>query len=302
MDEVYVASKVEYTCGKYFGCENGTPTKTLLGTMLKSVAGHYKDIVSLTPLTRIDYKIIAEVFTALLETAVKIGCDITVSLLDGHSSNCKCYKELCSGMINLSIVNPLKAGYRILLLFDPVHVFKNFYNNLLNKLYFECPNFEDKFLKPNLQHIKDMYNAELGKSVKIAYRLSDKVLNPATIERSNVSLADLQFHESTIAALNLHAVEKACPEYTETTNFSELIRRWWNLLNSKSTLTGQAKRDCNRESLESKNLDRLDFLASFSSWLEDWENSNSRGLSRETFFCAKQTSSAMPSLIKYLLT
>ena len=114
-----------------------------------------------------------------------------------------------------------------------------------------------------------MYNAELGESVKIAYRLSDNVLNPATIERSNVSLADSLFHESTIAALNLYAVEKACPEYTETANFLELFRRWWNLLNIKSTLTGQAKRDCNRESSESKNLDRLDFLASFSSWLED---------------------------------
>ena len=79
MDEVYVVSKVEYTGGKYFGCENGTLTKTLLGTMSKSVAGHYKDIVSLAPLTRIDSKIIAEVFTMLLEAAVK-----TVSLLDGQ--------------------------------------------------------------------------------------------------------------------------------------------------------------------------------------------------------------------------
>ena len=51
MDEVYDASKVEYTGGKLFGCENGTPTKTLLGTMVKSVAGHYQNIVSLMPLT-----------------------------------------------------------------------------------------------------------------------------------------------------------------------------------------------------------------------------------------------------------
>ena len=182
MDEVYVASKVEYTGGKFFGCENGIPTKTLLGTMLKSVAGRYQDIVSLTPLTK--------VFTILLETAVKIGFDITVSILDGHSSNCKFYKELCSGMINLCIVNPLKAADRIFLLFDPVHLFKKCYNNLINKLYFECPNFEDKVLKPNMQHIKNIYHAEHGKSVKIAYRLSDKVLNPATIERSNVSLVD----------------------------------------------------------------------------------------------------------------
>ena len=205
MDEVYVAGKVEYTGGKCFGCENGIPTKTLLGTMLKSVAGRYQDIVSLTPLTRIDAKIITKVFTTLLETAVKIGFDITVSILDGHSSNCKFYKELCSGMMNLCIVNPLKAADRIFLLFDPVHLFKNFYNNLINKLYFECLNFEDKVLKPNMQHIKNICNAELGKSVKIAYRLSDKVLNPATIERSNVSLADSLFHESPIAALNFYA-------------------------------------------------------------------------------------------------
>ena len=229
---------------------------------MKSVAGRYQDIISLTPLTRIDSKIIAEVFTTLLETAVKIGIDITVNLLDGHNSNCKFYKELCSGVINLSIVNHLNAGYRIFLLFSPVNVFKNFYNYLINKLYFECPNFEDKVLKPNLQHIKDIYNAEHGKSVKIVYRLSDKVL---TIEISNVSLIDSLFHESTIAAMNPYAVEKACPEYTETANFLELIRRGWNLLNIKSTLTGQAKRDCNREPLESKNLDRLDFHLSFSS-------------------------------------
>ena len=182
----------------------------------------------------------------------------------------------------LKYSEPLKAGYRIFLLFDPVHVFKNFYNNLINKLYFECPNFEDKVLRPNLQHIKDIYNAELEKSIKIAYHLSDKVLNPATIEISNVSLADSLFHESTIAA-----------------NFLELIRRWWNLLNMTSTLTGQAKRDCNGEPLESKNLDPLDFLASFSSWLEDWENSNSRGFNRETFFCTKQTSSAKSNQIPF---
>ena len=41
MDEVYVAKKVEFTDGKCIDYENNKPTKTLLGTMLKSLAGRY---------------------------------------------------------------------------------------------------------------------------------------------------------------------------------------------------------------------------------------------------------------------
>ena len=271
--------------------------------MLKSVAGRYHDIVTLTPLTCINSGIVLKVYMTLLKTVVKIGFDVTVTLVDGHSSNCKFYKdELCSGMLNCYIDNPLKSQNRIFLLFDPVHIFKNFYNNFINKKFFVCPLFENEVLKPNMEHVIDIYKTELGKSVKIAHRLSDKVLHPASIERTNVSLADAMFHESTIAALKFYAVKNSRPEYNETANFLQLIRRWWNLLNVKSTLTGQAKLDTNREPLYSTNLYHLDFLKSFASWLEDWDNSNKQGLSKQTFLCAKQTSSAMQGLIPYLLT
>ena len=58
LDEVYAASNVEFVGGKFFGCENGGPTKTLLCTMIKSVAGRYHDVVTLTPLTCINSGII----------------------------------------------------------------------------------------------------------------------------------------------------------------------------------------------------------------------------------------------------
>ena len=238
----------------------------------------------------------------ILETAVKIGFDVTVTLVDGHSSNCKFFKdELYSGMLNCSISNPLKSQNRIFLLFDSVHIFKNFYNNLINKKFFECPVFENEVLQPNIEHILDIYNIELGKSVKIAHRLCDKVLNPASIEKTNVSLADSFFHESTIAALQFYAVKNNRPEYNHTANFLKLIRRWWNLLNIKSTYTGQAKLDANREPINSSKLHRLVFLKSFVSWLENWESSDKQGFSKETFLCAKQTSSSMVGLIPYLL-
>ena len=69
----------------------------------------------------------------------------------------------------------------------------------------------------------------------------------------------------------------------ETANFLEHIRRWWNLLNIKSTLTGKEKRDDNRQALNVDNLNHHDFLSAFSSWLEDWKNSQKRDLSKETF-------------------
>ena len=141
-----------------------------------------------------------------------------------------------------------------------------------------------------MQHIRNVYNLELGKAPKIAHRLSDKVLNPATIEKTNVSLADSLFHESTIAALRTYAEDNHL-EYKETANFLALIRRWWNFLNVKSTLTGTEKRDPNREKLTSDDVSRLN----------EWKKSGTIGLSTETFRCAEQTSNAMPELINYVL-
>ena len=140
------------------------------------------------------------------------------------------------------IPNPLDPGNRIFLFFDPTYLFKNFDSNFINKKYYECPDFDGKTLKPDMQHIPNVYNLELGKAPKIAHRLSDKVLNPAIIEKTNVSLADSLFHESTIAALRTYAAGNYL-EYKETVNFLALIRRWWNFLNVKSTLTGTEKRD-----------------------------------------------------------
>ena len=119
-----------------------------------------------------------------------------------------------------------------------------FYNNILTKQYFQCPNFEGKVLKPNLKHMKRYIQFRTWKKCENSSP-SDKVLHPATIEKSNFSLTDSMFHESTIAALTFYAIENNCPAYNETANFFQLVRHWWNLLNFKSTFTGEAKRDSN---------------------------------------------------------
>ena len=67
MDEVFAHASVEFVGGKFIGCEDGVPTKTLLCTMLKSVACRYHDIVTLTPIKSINSKIIAKVYHQRLE-------------------------------------------------------------------------------------------------------------------------------------------------------------------------------------------------------------------------------------------
>ena len=41
LDEVYTTHRVEYSSGKFYGYENQAVTKTLLGFMIKSVAGRH---------------------------------------------------------------------------------------------------------------------------------------------------------------------------------------------------------------------------------------------------------------------
>ena len=47
IDEIYTAKRLEFQNGKLYGLDNDSPTKTICGFMLSSVAGKYKDMVSL---------------------------------------------------------------------------------------------------------------------------------------------------------------------------------------------------------------------------------------------------------------
>ena len=52
LDEVYSSKRIEYSNGTFFGYENQTITKTLLGFMICSVGGKYYDIVCLFPIDK----------------------------------------------------------------------------------------------------------------------------------------------------------------------------------------------------------------------------------------------------------
>ena len=71
LDEVYNARRVEYSGGKFYGYENQQVTKTLLGFMIKSVAGKFHDMVALVPISNIDADVIDKLWHKVLEVSCK---------------------------------------------------------------------------------------------------------------------------------------------------------------------------------------------------------------------------------------
>ena len=56
-------------------------------------------------------------------------------------------------------------------------------------------------MSANFQLVKDLFNLEFGKPIKMAFWLNNQCLNPQPIERVNVDLAARIFNESTINAM-----------------------------------------------------------------------------------------------------
>jgi hypothetical protein len=301
LDEVYSAKRIEYSNGKFYGYENSEATKTLLCFMVKSVAGKYEDVVAMVPLTSINSEVIARWYDRVLKALTEIRFSIVVTLTDAHSSNRKFFtQELCKGKLSTSFPNPYSPHSPIFLAFDSVHVFKNVFTNLLNRREFHCPPFDGQSISANFRHVEELYKIEMTHAVKYAYKLTDKVLAPQPIERSRVQLADAFFDDSTINGL-----EQICRDekWKETAQFLRLIRRFWNCVNVQSKFAVNRKRDDRRLPITAEDRRQLEFLASFSAWLSEWQKmaTAKTELSRETFLAIRQTTAALTDLATYLL-
>ena len=153
-------------------------------------------------------------------------------------------------------------------------------------------------------HIEQLYNLELGKPVKMAYKLSDKVLHPTNIEKTNVLLADSLFHESTIAALRFYTEE--FPDWRYTADFLQVVRNWWNILNVKSAFIGTRKRNKFMKPVSKEDKNNLATLELFGKWLKQWrETARLSGgktcLTEETFLATIQTTFATVEVASSLL-
>jgi hypothetical protein len=102
----------------------------------------------------------------------KIGLNVVAISVDNFSANRKFFdKELCKGEVKQCVIN--SDGSKTFMTIGSVHNIKNTYNNFLNRKKFQCPDFRgEKIGNPDFHHIEQVYDLELGKPVKIAYKLS----------------------------------------------------------------------------------------------------------------------------------
>ena len=142
-------------------------------------------------------------------------------------------RYLSSRTFQDSIQNPFNISRSIFLGFDAVHIFKCLYTN---RKTFVFPKFDyhDVLLEAKFVDFKLLYDIGLGKPLRKAYKLSNKVLAPINIENNNVMLADSIFHESIINGLRHHDKKEEYKSFLQTAELLCIIRKWFNTLNVKS--------------------------------------------------------------------
>lgn len=334
IDEVYVRPDVSYKAGKIEGMvvQNNElkAAETVQTFMISSIMSNYKDVVGLFPQTHICAEDLYHLIMDILQLLTSIGFRIVAIISDNNRVNRKMFELLCAGSIKQSVQNPFNKEETIFLLFDSVHLFKSIRNNWLNQrdcqqtLRFPEPEvllnqinrteydpvaivYPQNCMEAKLSDLKTVYRMEQNKVVKLAPSLSQKVLYPSSIERQNVTLCTKLFDEKVVGAL-----QTLSGDTTGTCEFIKVILTWWNIVNTKSTLTGIKLRNKFREPVKSEDDEAMQFLNNFVQWLDEWSSFENTGknqkqgsycgkLSRETEFSLKHTTIAMIGMSKYLL-
>ena len=139
--------------------------------MIKSVSGKYRDVVSMTPITNINHDKLRIIWENNMQALFEIGFEVYLTMSDGHDSNVKFFRLLHKDGLKYSIQNPFDTDKLVFLMFDPVHLLKNFYNNFMKAVSFSFPSFKfvDSIIpeclggtmEATFLHIKNIYDIEI---------------------------------------------------------------------------------------------------------------------------------------------
>ena len=130
IDEIYVAKRAEYAGGEVTGLTaDGSVASTLLCFMVKSVAGKFRDLVAMYPMSKLTALKQFECYKEVMTLLRKVLLNVVAISVDNASTNRKFLVDcLCDGNLKTAIMDS-ETGQPIHLIFDPVHDLKNVYNN-----------------------------------------------------------------------------------------------------------------------------------------------------------------------------
>ena len=92
-------------------------------------------------------------------------------------------------------------------------------------------------MKASFQHLVDLFTLEEQNAVKQAFKLSEKVLNPNSLERQSVKLAEAVFHDITIASLQHHE-QNGQLDFGGIVHFLSLVSKLWKMVKTEAWQRG----------------------------------------------------------------
>ena len=101
----------------------------MLSFLVSSLGGSYSDLVCFVPVVTLNWNILLFHFKKVMSALQTIGLNVLLIIVDGHKTNVRFYVELCEGNLKVSTSHPFNLDRPLFLMFDPVHLFKNFFNN-----------------------------------------------------------------------------------------------------------------------------------------------------------------------------
>ena len=193
IDEIYLGQRIELSGGNYHGfTDEGEVAQTALCFMIRSLTNKFRDIVAIYTVKNLTGEMLYRSYMEVLEMLHKLGFNVVAIVLDNATPNKKIFLTLCGEIWKPFIPNPFVTNGQIYLIFDPTHNIKNLYNNFQKRRKFVCPAFQpilNERTEANFSDIDEIYEVEKCKPLKFAHKLNESVLNPKSIEKTNVKLA-----------------------------------------------------------------------------------------------------------------
>lgn len=301
-DEIYVYQNLDFTNGAVVGLvtDANQSATSVLCFMIKSLKSGFSDVVAMVPLCGINLPILSDKFHTVLKVVVDCGFDVIAVVCDNHPVNRSLLNSLSNKNPNASIENPVRPGSPLFLLVDPTHTIKNIYNNFQKAARFSFK-YDNEVRVAKFAHIKQIYEMEGNKGLRMAHKLNKIVISPTSIQRSSAKLSMAVFHDSTASALKYY-VENGHPEFLGTLYFVKMIIELIKIVNIKSCFVGKRRNDPLKFPISQADDHRLERLIQFKLFFEEWKQSRLPGLTTETSFAAINMCCSVYNITLHLLT
>ena len=308
VDEMYIKSEVAFSGGMLHGyAENkdgAEAATTIVTVMMQSLCGDFRDIVSYYPvkqLTGDDETTYVRDAVVFLES---LGMKVTSIICDNSKVNRIMMKnfgvEIADGIITFPR-HPVDPSRTLYFIIDPCHLIKCIRNNWINKGMFKI-NDEDV----SFEYIRRLFSEDQKRTVKLAPKLTIKVVSPTNTERQRVRLAANLFSSQICSALETYMLSNPV-EFSGAMaciNFIKKIKTFWNWSNIQNLYQGQHNRDEEQNAFTSAADTRFSQMDEMKIWLSSWnpDTTPRTGLTRETYSAFMLTLTALRQLTQSLLT